>query len=213
MITNKKSTTPKLRSPTMTYPYTQPEFDAFGWSTLSRAELAPYETHGLDYESAREATPQWFAVSSGNGNDGVSHMFPDYYCRCSASEAFDLTAAAMLSTFKPASYQWAKDNMEVDGESDYTISATIYDPPDDETETETPDYRDIAEENGFRVLPVSRGYETGFAWGTMDSEKPGGSMLSTESEAWEACCDENELISEDEPSWSDVNNAWCIVEV
>jgi hypothetical protein len=141
-----------------TYPYTNPEFDAFGWSTLSRAELAPAESHGLDYESARDATSRWFAVSSGNGNDGVSHMWPDYYCRCSASEAFDLAAAAMLSTFKPAGYQWAKDNMEVDGESDYTISAVICDPPDE---------------------------------GNGDQPEDGSDAVS----------------------WSEVNGAWCIIEV
>jgi hypothetical protein len=96
------------------------------------------ESHGLDYDSARDATPRWFAVSSGNGNDGVSHSFPDYYCRCTAPQAWDLAGAAMISNFQPAFYKWAVENISVDGEAEYTITACIYDPPDDET-AEDPD--------------------------------------------------------------------------
>ena len=105
---------------------------------------------------ARDATPRWFGVSSGNGNDGVSQLFPDYYCRCTASEAVDLAAAAMISDFKPAGYQWAKENMTVDGESDYTISACISDPPDDEAEqSEDEDPMRYSEANGaWRIIEV-----------------------------------------------------------
>ena len=53
-----------------TLPYTQSEYDAFGpWTPLASSSLPMSETHGLDYESAAEATPQWYAVSSGNGNN------------------------------------------------------------------------------------------------------------------------------------------------
>jgi hypothetical protein len=108
------------------------------------------DAYGLDYESARDTTPRWFAVSSGNGNDGVSQMWPDYYCRCTSDEAFTLASAAMISQFKPgAGYAWVAENCEVDGESDYTITACISDPP--EEEADEPDYRDIAEEAGFCV--------------------------------------------------------------
>jgi len=194
----------------MTYQYGSPEFDSFGWPACASED--PGLSYGLDYESAREATPRWFAVSSGNGNDGVSHIFPDYFCRCTPKQAFDLAAAAMISSFKPTGYDWACDNVTVDGESDYTITAAILDPPEDETES--PDYQDIAESNGFRVLSVSRGMETGFAWGTMDSDEAAGSMLSTESEAWKACCNENELMEEeDSGSWSEANGAWMLIDV
>lgn len=110
--------------------YQSPEFDAFGWPAC--LAIDPSDCYGLDYDSAREATPRWYGVSSGNGNDGVSHTWPDYYCRCTPQQGFDLAAAAMLSEFKPAGYEWAKENMTVDGESDYTISACISGPPDDD---------------------------------------------------------------------------------
>jgi hypothetical protein len=119
-------------------------------------------SHGLDYYSAREVTPRWFAVSSGNGNDGVSHTFPDYYCRCTAPEAYDLAAAAMISQFdagEGAGYKWAAENCEVSGEADYTITAEILNPPEDETED--PDYQEIAEAAGFVVAEFSR---FGFRW-------------------------------------------------
>jgi len=90
-----------------------PEFDAFGWPACRDED--PGATYGLDYDSAREVTPRWFAVSSGNGNDGVSHTFPDYYCRCTAPQAFDLAGAAMISQFKPGEgYAFAVENMTVD---------------------------------------------------------------------------------------------------
>lgn len=167
----------------MSYGYTQSEFDAYGWSTLSRCELAPAETYGLDYESARESTPRWYGVSSGNGNDGVSQMFPNYYCRCNASEAFDLAAAAMLAEFKPEGYQWAADAITIDGESDYTISAVIYDPPEDETEEES--------------------------WSQCSAcENPESCRDNMVCDLGEIS--ETEELKE---SWCDANGAWLIVEV
>lgn len=125
---------------TTQYPYTQPEYDAFGWSTLSRSTFDPAETYGLDYESARNATPRWFAVSFGNGNNGVSHGWPNYYCRCTSEQAFDLATAAMLSEFKEGAGQaWAAENCEVDGEADYTITAMILDPPADDDDSDDSD--------------------------------------------------------------------------
>lgn len=121
--------------------YTQAEYDAFGWSTLTQCQLEMSETHGLDYESARDATPRWFGVSFGNGNDGVSHTFPRYFCRCTADQAYTLAKAALVATlFNPPDYRWAIENCEVDGEAEYTITATIYDPPDDGTEESDDEY-------------------------------------------------------------------------
>ena len=117
----------------MTLPYTDFEYDACGWSTLSASSLSPFDTYGLDYESARDATPRWYGVSSGNGNDGVSHTFPDYYVR--TSDPWRLAELACVTSFKAGkSREWAKENVEVDGEPDYTLSATIYEGPDGETE-------------------------------------------------------------------------------
>lgn len=114
------------------YPYTQPEFDAFGWSPLSRSSIPHGESHGLDYDSAREATPRWYGVSSGNGNDGVSHTFPDYYVR--TNDPFRLAELAAIGMLNHKYRSWAKDNVEVDGEADYTISATFIEGPNEETE-------------------------------------------------------------------------------
>lgn len=82
---------------------------------------------GLDYDTALEAMPHWYAVCSGNGNDGVSHRFPDYYVR--TCDPYALAALAMVSAFEPRSMRWAKENVEVDGDAEYGLSATIFDPP------------------------------------------------------------------------------------
>lgn len=89
----------------------------------------PLAWEGLDLASAEQATPKWFGVSSGNGNDGVSHMWPDYYVR--TCDPFRLAELAMVACFKPEFYAWAIEHTEVDGEAEYTISAIISDPPDD----------------------------------------------------------------------------------
>jgi len=90
--------------------------------------MIPNPLRDLDYESARDATPVWYGVSSGNGNDGVSQMYPDYYVR--TADPYRLAELAMLDKFKAESMDWAKDSTEVDGERDYTITATIYEDPD-----------------------------------------------------------------------------------
>lgn len=95
--------------------------------------MIPGEWMGLDYESARDATPEWFGVSSGNGNDGVSQMYPDYYVR--TAEPYRLAELAMVDKFEAGeSMAWAREAVEVDGGRDYTIGATIYEGPDGETE-------------------------------------------------------------------------------
>lgn len=69
-----------------------------------------------------------YAVSSGNGNNGVSHMFPDYIV--STNDPWLLARLAATTDFKPGKgRQWCRKNLEIDGEADYTISATLYDPP------------------------------------------------------------------------------------
>jgi hypothetical protein len=73
-------------------------------------------------------TTRLYAVSSGNGNDGVSHSFPDYYVR--TDEPYRLAALAMVSSFKSKFKQAAANAVQIDGEADYTISAVIYNPSD-----------------------------------------------------------------------------------
>ena len=76
-----------------------------------------------------------YGVSYGNGNDSVSHMYPDYYV--ATDDPRRLAKAAMVSMFDAGEGQaWAIENMEVDGEAEYTISATIYNPPEDDGDFE-----------------------------------------------------------------------------
>lgn len=73
---------------------------------------------------------QIYGVSSGNGNDGVSHMFPDYYVK--TADPWRLAEVAMLDKFKPEFMPWAKSEMDIDGEAEFTICACLYNPMDDE---------------------------------------------------------------------------------
>lgn len=92
-------------------------------------EMRYPEWVGLDADTAIEATPRRYKFSFGNGNDGVSHIFCDGVLR--TSDPFRLAELVMLESFAPAYVDWAQENVEVDGEADYTVSATVYDPPDD----------------------------------------------------------------------------------
>lgn len=80
-----------------------------------------------------------YGVSFGDGNNGVSHIYPAYYVRTAAP--YDLALAALLSEFKSGHGQaWAKRHAEVDGESDYTIRATLSCPPcEDSNDGEYPE--------------------------------------------------------------------------
>lgn len=140
------------------------------------------ENVGLDYESAVDATPRNYAVSFGNGNDGVSHAWPNYTVR--TCDPYRLAAAAVIDSFKPAYQAWAAKSMMIDGEPDCTISATIFDPPDDETEHE------------FECP------ECGHEWrhGARESDCPE--------------CDETDIkCSDPESCWSQFNGAWLICEI
>jgi len=76
---------------------------------------------------------QYYAVSSGNGNDGVSHLFPDYIVK--TDRPWALARLAALSTFKKGEGQtWCEENLKLDGEADYTISAVLYVSPETQKE-------------------------------------------------------------------------------
>lgn len=77
-----------------------------------------------------------YGVSSGNGNDGVSHIFADFYVR--TNDPWTLAKAAIVAAFKPgAGYAFAMENAEIDGEAEFTITATIMDPPAEPGEPES----------------------------------------------------------------------------
>ncbi len=90
-------------------------------------------------------TSKLYGVSSGNGNNGVSQMWPDYYVRTNAP--WTLARAAILSLFKVGKGQsWALRNVDVDGDSEYTIYATLANPPCEDTpDGEYPDIEDESE--------------------------------------------------------------------
>jgi len=78
------------------------------------------------------ATERYYGVSSGDGNNGVSQMYPRYIVK--TSDPWRLAKLAAISDFKEGEGQkWAKEEMQVDGEADYTISATFLEGPDGET--------------------------------------------------------------------------------
>jgi hypothetical protein len=197
----------------------QHEFDAFGWNTLTRSSLPPGETFGLDFESAFECTPRWYGVSFGNGNDGVSNVFPSYCVR--TADPWKLAHAALLANFNdvplndgPQTWrEWASENVEVDGEAEFGITATIYDPPDEDDEE--PDYEELAINAGYMVSCINNEYY----WHPKDEpeldERDRNQVHDTEAEAWQACCEANEIgpDTSNEPSWSDANGAWIICEV
>lgn len=165
------------------------------------------------YDSAREATPRWFAVSFGNGNDGVSHMFPDYYVR--TNDPFHLAAVAMLANFNnagPEDKARIIDATEVYGEADYTITATIYNPEDVEPEDEsTPDYESIATANGFAVVEHVDSKFVYVKVGVLgDSDD-----YDSEDAAFEACCEDHDLISDsdDGGSYCNANGCWIQCDV
>lgn len=61
-----------------------------------------------------------YGVSTGNGNDGISHMYPDYYVW--TNEPFKLCEIAALAQFKEgAGRAWAKKHVDIDGEAEHTI--------------------------------------------------------------------------------------------
>ena len=69
-----------------------------------------------------------YAVSSGNGNDGVSRLYPGY--TVATNEPWLLAELAAVSEFKAGhGRRWCREHLDVDGEAEYGISATLYDPP------------------------------------------------------------------------------------
>ena len=129
------------------------------------------------------ATIRTYGVSTGNGNDGVSHTYADYYVK--TDSPWLLAHCAVLAEFKPGKgREFAIEEADIDGESDYTITACIYDPPRDEQD--------------FPVTELESG-----RW-IVDGEPD---------EEYDSEDDAIAAYSEDSPSWCDCNGAWFILEV
>ena len=127
----------------------------------------PIDWEGLDYQSAYEATPRLYGVSSGNGNDGVSHLWPDYYVR--TCDPWTLARAATVSQLKPEFYQWALETADIDGEIEYEgISGVICDPPDDDTDIDHSQCEDGEDCEGCRECEEQCWSEHNGAWIIVD---------------------------------------------
>jgi hypothetical protein len=167
-------------------------------SSLAYEPAFPPEWEGLDLASAENAIPHWYGVSSGNGNDGVSRTWPNYYVR--TCEPYALARCAMLSEFKEGEGQaFALESMEIDGEAEYGITTMILDPPDDEAEAEP------AFESTYHCDSCNHEWTDESELSNRTCPKCGESEEVTEEPI--------EAEPEDSGSWSEFNGAWLIIEV
>jgi hypothetical protein len=182
------------------------------WNNDYRVSI---DTVGMDYESAVEAMPRVYGVSFGNGNDGVSHMFASYYVR--TCEPFVLAAAAMLSEFSDGQGKaWAMDQIEIDGEADYTISAMVLNPPDDGDDYQADIAALEAEYDSAEneVNEATTANEAAIESDDSDDIAHTARMLEEAEERFNDISDKLQETRENDPgTWSDANGAWMICEV
>lgn len=157
----------------------------------------PAEWEGLDYASADEATPRWYGVSYGNGNDGVSHLYPNFYVK--TDDPWTLATAATVSYFKAEFQDNALEAVQVDGEADYTIQAVIYE-PEDVDPSEAPDEEFT---NYYRCDNCEE--EWSDTWSSMCNDRC--PKCDTETEPYDS--DE----TSDAGSWSEANGAYFLCDV
>jgi hypothetical protein len=125
------------------------------------------------FDKMQAAEPRMYGVSSGNGNDGVSQLFADYYV--ATDKPWKLATLAAIVKFKHgAGMQWALRHVDIDGDAESTIYACFDAPPCEETpdgeypDVENPedaeDGRNWSDGNGawliIEVFPV-QGYREG----------------------------------------------------
>lgn len=71
-----------------------------------------------------------YAVSTGNGNDGISHLYPNYIVRAPVDSEYLIARLACLASFNSGwGRKWAKREMSVDEMGPDAAQACIYDPP------------------------------------------------------------------------------------
>lgn len=130
-----------------------------------------------------------YGVSYGNGNDGVSQLFPNFYVW--TDDPYNVARLAMIGQFgAKEDMEYAAEAVDVDGEAGCTVSATILDPPDDE--------------------PEGRGYYRCDNCANHWKEE----AKEDESKECPKCGSTVEQSDLDiTSSWSDNNGAWKIVEV
>lgn len=73
-----------------------------------------------------------YGVSFGNGNDGVSQLYPCFWVH--TGNPWELARVALADRFNASFVAWAKDAMITNGEAEYTITAMLPEGPHGETE-------------------------------------------------------------------------------
>ena len=115
-------------------------------------------------------TKRTYGVSSGNGNDGVSHIFADYYV--TTEDPWRLAELAMLTSFKPKFRDQVREEMVIDGESDFTIYAVLYEPLDEPERDDEGEALSWCEANGawmiIEVFPEDEPREGVMVYGSID---------------------------------------------
>lgn len=71
--------------------------------------------------------PRLYGVSIGNGNDGVSQLYPR--CAVTTADPYALARLFLADQFIPRRVRAVLRETHLDGEAEYTVSATLYDPP------------------------------------------------------------------------------------
>ena len=89
---------------------------------------------GYDESIAPEEPRKYYAIVSGNGNDGVSRRSPEFIAYVNDPWAFARIAA--IQSFTPEYHDWAKENMETDGDEFYGITVSFTDSPEQQRDRE-----------------------------------------------------------------------------
>jgi hypothetical protein len=76
----------------------------------------------------RPAHWRHYAVSYGNGNDGLSRLWPDFTLWCDPGAIGDVARVAMI-TRGFASPRWVKANVEIGEEYNDAVQACLLNPP------------------------------------------------------------------------------------
>lgn len=93
-----------------------------------------------------QEAPRLYGVSYGDGNNGVSHIFADFYVK--TNDPWRLAHLALVSYFKPEWQAKAMAEMDIDGDSNYTVVACLYEPLDREPEEDEEDEGSYCDTNG-----------------------------------------------------------------
>ena len=75
---------------------------------------------------------RWYGISTGDGDNGVSRIWPSYMVK--TDRPWDLARLAAEHEFRDgAGKEWARRNVDIDGDEEFGICAMFLDPPCEET--------------------------------------------------------------------------------